>query len=539
MEKAATTALPVPRWMWPAGAFLASFSVYVLFARALPLAVESSAMWARLGIEALAYFWAAARPELPSGVRRSLRILGGTTVFSGLVRGVLVAKELGVVTGFDSFIGAAGSLGYFLGLLALLVYPRATVRRAHLLLVALDVLLVAGSLAVVQGLVIRAAMAGPTHQYTWTVIYGVAQVAMIAGLSGVIDVGRPTPSRGAFRWFIAALGAYLPVTLFGQIAMIDGLDVAERLRNVSYYGGVLLTLVAALRIRRDPIAVSTESASRAWLFGLNPLTLLMPFIVGGMLLLAIVRKDAIQLLPLGIALVVVMLLFVIRLTLTAQENGRLRREERAAARRLERVRTEERARLMADMHDGFGSQLVSARIRAERGQLAQAELETLLAECMADLYLVIDSLKADDDKLVNAVADYRARLGRRLEGLPCRLRWKVSLKDAPSMPSRTILQVMRVLQEAINNALKHARANTIWIDLDYTPPGTLELSVADDGIGLTTPSPSGRGLDYMQIRAHRLDADWAISPREPGPGTVVVLRVPLGRASLTPDSVRL
>ena len=40
MENAPQPALPVPRWMWPAGAVLASFSVYVLFARALPLASQ-------------------------------------------------------------------------------------------------------------------------------------------------------------------------------------------------------------------------------------------------------------------------------------------------------------------------------------------------------------------------------------------------------------------------------------------------------------------------------------------------------------------
>jgi signal transduction histidine kinase len=192
--------------------------------------------------------------------------------------------------------------------------------------------------------------------------------------------------------------------------------------------------------------------------------------------------------------------------------------------RVERSRVEERERLLQDMHDGFGSQLVSARLMVEQGQIGPAQLAQLLQECIADLYLVADTLSGHDDSIADAMVDLRARSERRLAGSAVELRWLIALDGVPRMPPRVILQVLRIVQEALNNALKHALARTIRVDASWnTVEKMITISVVDDGIGLADSVRRGRGLNNMQRRAREVGGDLSIIR---GPvGTQVCLRL--------------
>jgi signal transduction histidine kinase len=74
-----------------------------------------------------------------------------------------------------------------------------------------------------------------------------------------------------------------------------------------------------------------------------------------------------------------------------------------------------------------------------------------------------------------------------------------------------MLQVLRIIQEALNNSLKHARAkviriDAIWLDSDQN----LFIVIADDGLGLADPPRRGRGLNNMQRRAREVGGDLMI-----------------------------
>ena len=100
----------------------------------------------------------------------------------------------------------------------------------------------------------------------------------------------------------------------------------------------------------------------------------------------------------------------------------------------------------------------------------------------------------------------------------------------PDLPEDVEQNVLRIAQEAVTNALKHAAAETIWIDL-YLDPQALQLVVRDDGRGF---EPSGVfvlvgghfGLLGMRERAERLGGNLEVSS-EPGAGTEVRASVPL------------
>ena len=85
---------------------------------------------------------------------------------------------------------------------------------------------------------------------------------------------------------------------------------------------------------------------------------------------------------------------------------------------IERTRLEEREIMLRDMHDGFGSQLASLRFLVAERTIDRQHLTVALNECIADLYLVIDTLGAKENTLRDAMADFRFRTARRLAELP-------------------------------------------------------------------------------------------------------------------------
>lgn len=192
----------------------------------------------------------------------------------------------------------------------------------------------------------------------------------------------------------------------------------------------------------------------------------------------------------------------------------------------ERARLDERRRLLEDVHDGFGSQLATARLRVLHRDLNHQQLEELLCECLDDLYLVIDTLNSPDTSLENALIDYQHRMRKRLTRLPIDIKWQIDLDACPPLGERVILQVMRILQEALANALKHAQATSIVIDArcragDAVP----QVVVADDGAGMPPSVVRGRGLDNMRGRARAIGAELRWEGNSPG--TRVLLEVPL------------
>ncbi|MCO5975684.1 sensor histidine kinase [Ideonella oryzae] len=200
-----------------------------------------------------------------------------------------------------------------------------------------------------------------------------------------------------------------------------------------------------------------------------------------------------------------------------QNHERLRSVEREQALLLERQR------LVRDMHDGLGSNLMSALVLAEQGRLSRDAVTGLLRECLDDLRLVIDSLEPIGNDLVTLLALLRHRLARRLEAAGLNLVWAVD--DLPPLDWLTppeALQVLRIVQEVLNNVLRHAHARQVRIAISRQPEG-VRVAIEDDGIGfdpaLTMP---GRGLRHLRERAARLGGRLRIDSR-PGLGTCVQL----------------
>jgi signal transduction histidine kinase len=96
----------------------------------------------------------------------------------------------------------------------------------------------------------------------------------------------------------------------------------------------------------------------------------------------------------------------------------------------------------------------------------------------------------------------------------------------PPLPPLIAAHAFRIAAEALTNAVRHARCNTITVVLDDGPGGG-RLLVVDDGVGMPDePRPAGHGLRSMRGRAETIGAALDIGPGPDGRGTSVALALP-------------
>lgn len=187
---------------------------------------------------------------------------------------------------------------------------------------------------------------------------------------------------------------------------------------------------------------------------------------------------------------------------------------------------QERQRLMQDMHDGLGSSLVSALRVVEHGRIDESEIADLLKGCIDDLKLTIDSMEPVETDLLLLLGTLRFRLQPRLEATGIKLRWEVG--DVPPLAwldQRHSLHVLRILQEAFTNVIKHAGASEIRVTTSASD-GFVRVGIVDNGRGFDATSISdGRGLGNQARRAEAIGGRIELAS---GPdGTVLTLLLPI------------
>lgn len=201
----------------------------------------------------------------------------------------------------------------------------------------------------------------------------------------------------------------------------------------------------------------------------------------------------------------------------------------------ERAAAAERQRIMQDMHDGLGSQLLSSLAMVERGALDRHGMAQVLREAIDDLRLAIDTLAPGRESLLEALANMRYRLEPRFRAAGIELRFRLhALHERLDVKAEAALQILRVLQEALTNVLKHAGAKRVDVDLSLRDdPARLVLEVADDGAGFDPAAARlGRGLSGMRRRAEDIGATLELTSGKGG--TRIALVGPLSAAICPP-----
>jgi signal transduction histidine kinase len=197
----------------------------------------------------------------------------------------------------------------------------------------------------------------------------------------------------------------------------------------------------------------------------------------------------------------------------------------------------ERNRLALELHDAVSQKLFSLVLTAEAAETLAgrdpaaageqvARLKALAQEALDELRALIFELRPPDlerDGLCGALRKHVEVLRSRRQG-----RITLELEDElPGDPDRDA-EILRIAQEALQNALRHAKASHTSVRL-RADDGELRLEVEDDGIGFDPSDPELRsrrlGLTSMEERAERLHGRLEIDST-PGGGTSVRLVVP-------------
>jgi signal transduction histidine kinase len=211
------------------------------------------------------------------------------------------------------------------------------------------------------------------------------------------------------------------------------------------------------------------------------------------------------------------------------------------ARLLERSRelsiVEERNRLARELHDSVSQKLFGLVLGAESaGTLLDRDPEAaagevarigeLAQEALGELRGLIFELRPAslEDEGLAATLRKQVDMLERVHGRSIELRIAGAAHCAPENES----EVLRVAQEALNNALRHAEAERIELRMEARD-GRLIVTVADDGIGFDPEDRGLRarrlGLTSMEERARALGGNLAVVSA-PGEGTTVTLEVP-------------
>lgn len=199
-----------------------------------------------------------------------------------------------------------------------------------------------------------------------------------------------------------------------------------------------------------------------------------------------------------------------------------------------RATLEERTRVARELHDGLAQDLWFAKLKHERlvphvpeeHRVLATEVTQALDNAIAEAKQAVATMRAGDDRdlpleelISRAVEEFGGRSGVRAD---------FNAADLPaSLPARTQVEVMRVLQEALTNVRKHADATVVRVNAELED-GTFVLRVVDNGRGFRPDETSGDGLGVqgMKERARLMGGELRVVS-EPSGGTAVHLAVPV------------
>ena len=211
------------------------------------------------------------------------------------------------------------------------------------------------------------------------------------------------------------------------------------------------------------------------------------------------------------------------------------------SRRLLKVQEEERRHLARELHDEFGQLLATITLQLHAAKTVAGEAaRSGLEDCVSILQRAGDQVRSLALELRPVMLD--------MAGLEAALRWLASQHEQRTgiatevighlneVPGEIAIAAFRVVQEALTNALRHADARHIWIEVNETD-ANLNLTIRDDGSGFDvtqvldrTPEFGHLGLLGMRERIEILGGTLEIDSGV-GRGTSIRISLPLNDAA--------
>lgn len=211
------------------------------------------------------------------------------------------------------------------------------------------------------------------------------------------------------------------------------------------------------------------------------------------------------------------------------------REMRQLSQQLVAAQEEERKKLSRDLHDQVGQMLTALRMELGRAGRLRAspdeELRAALVECkrlvdtilrsVRDLLMGLRPSMLDDFGLQPAL-EWHVREFRNRFRTPVDLELNGRLD---LLPDQHRTAVYRIVQEALTNCARHARASRATVAVSYERD-TLEVRVSDDGVGIADDGHRGIGLLGIEERVRELRGTYVVRKRDQA-GTELLITIPV------------
>lgn len=198
-------------------------------------------------------------------------------------------------------------------------------------------------------------------------------------------------------------------------------------------------------------------------------------------------------------------------------------------------------RIAHSLHDGLAQELSLAALESDllRHSMDAEEAETanvvrrlhdrlrIAIDWVRNLAYELQPTEIDKVGLAAALASFCSEMNSKS---PVNLSWEVD-DDTGNLPTPKAINIYRIAQEAVTNAIRHSQATNVSLEL-RSGNRQLELVVRDDGIGINAVAHThngnryGLGIEGMRQRSKMLGSDLQIASRSGG-GTMVRLSIPI------------
>jgi signal transduction histidine kinase len=236
---------------------------------------------------------------------------------------------------------------------------------------------------------------------------------------------------------------------------------------------------------------------------------------------------------------------VVRLRMLERRSERQREDAEAAesqmrllSQQLVATQEEERKKLTRELHDHVGQMLTALRMEIGRADRARSNSATQLSDAIAESKRLLDTILRSvrdlvmglrpsmlDDFGLQPALEWLLRDFRRRYSTPIDL---MLTGDIDTLPDQYRTCIYRVVQEALTNCARYAHAKRVEIVLRFER-NTLDLVVADDGVGIDAGRPRGMGLIGIEERVRELHGTFDVRRRNPT-GTELRVTIPVAES---------
>ncbi len=214
---------------------------------------------------------------------------------------------------------------------------------------------------------------------------------------------------------------------------------------------------------------------------------------------------------------------------------RAEQEMRLLSQQLVAAQEEERKKLTRELHDHVGQMLTALRMEIGRSDRTRGASDVQHSKAVAEAKRLLDTILRSvrdlvmglrpsmlDDFGLQPALEWHVRDFRRRFSIPVELALH---GDLDSLPDQYRTCIYRIVQEALTNTARHARANRVEVNVRLSQ-NTLDLDIFDDGVGIDPGRARGVGLLGIEERVRELHGTFEVRPRQPH-GTELRVTMPV------------